>query len=189
MSPGKESEFPLLMAELRRVEALVNEKTAIVLTFTDGRSGRILWNLSGLRAGVFMVRRGIHGKSDLSLRFNSSIIRTVGEERFLPTVAHEYAHAIVHSMRHGAGRGRMDDFRPHGIVWSTLMKIFGHPPERCHSYPATSVQKRTVFSWRCGRCLKDYRLGIIRHRRLEKAPGYLVCGVCRGPLLHEPEQV
>lgn len=182
-------EFPTLLSELRRVERIVLETTGKDLTFSDGKSGWLLFNLRGLRAGVFSVGprgcRGGGGNFACSLRFNADIIRTVGEEGFLPTVAHEYAHAVVHALKNSRKREGGLDFSPHGALWKSLMETFGYRPQRCHDYPVLPARKGKVFDYRCGRCRKDYRLGLIRHRRLEKHPGYLVCGSCRGPLLPE----
>jgi predicted SprT family Zn-dependent metalloprotease len=179
-------DYALLLLELKRVERLTYDKFGIDLVFSDERSGRLLWNLAGLRAGVFFARKQGRGPWSLSLRFNSAMIRSVGQERFLPTIAHEYAHAVVHFLKTRRKRGTSDDFSAHGALWRALMELYGHSPERCHEYPAVSARRRAMHAYQCGHCRKEYTLGAIRHSRLEKRPGYLVCGSCRGPLLHRP---
>jgi len=180
------SGFSSLLSELERIERLTLECTGLDLTFSDGRFGHLLWDLRGLKAGVFSARKNGRGYWALALRFNLSIIRSVGPKHFLPTIAHEYAHAVVHALEIRRGRGSGEDFTPHGALWRSLMERFGHPPERCHIYPATPARKKTEYHYQCGACRKDYRLGPVRHGRLKKRPGYLVCGACRGPLLHCP---
>ncbi|MCL4485340.1 MAG: SprT-like domain-containing protein [Nitrospirae bacterium] len=181
---------PLLWRELQRAEGLVREETGLDLTFSDGRAGTLRFDLKGLRAGLFSVRlSGALDAAQMSLRFNGGIIDRVGEEDFLPTIAHEYAHAVVFVLGQNAGRKafRRDDFRPHGEIWSSLMRLFGHSPDRCHSYPVTPARRRKLYGYRCAGCNREYRLGVVRHERLAKNPGYLVCGRCRGSLRHEPE--
>lgn len=178
----------LLLEELKRIERLTYDKTGIDLVFSSEMSGSLLWNLAGLRAGVFSARKQGRGPWILSLRFNSAMIRSVGEERFLPTIAHEYAHAVVHFLKTRRKRGTSDDFRAHGGLWRSLMELYGHPPERCHEYPAISARRRAMHAYQCGHCRKEYTLGALRHSRLEKHPGYLVCGSCRGPLLHRARE-
>lgn len=184
--------FPVLLSELVRLEALVQEETGRTLVFSDGSAGEVLWNLSGLRAGVFAVRI-VRGSSPLlTIRLNRTLLARVGEGAFLQTVAHEYAHAVVWALLQARGRirkGDREEFRPHGTLWRSVMERFGHPPERCHAYPVEKIRTVRSFPYRCGACRREYRLGAIRHRRLEKHPGYLVCGTCRGTLGPVPELI
>ncbi len=179
----------LLREELRRVEDIAREKVGLDLNFSDGSAGSLHFDLKGLRAGLFSARPGSGGKAvEISLRFNGEIIERVGEEDFRPTVAHEFAHAAVYVLMRKAGKTESsEDFRPHGELWKALMRLFGHPPDRCHTYPVVPARRRKFFGYRCIGCRREYRLGAIRHERFSKNPGYLVCGRCRGPLHHEPE--
>ena len=181
--------YPLLMEELLRVEGIIRREAGLDLTFSDGRAGSLRFDLRGLRAGLFSIRIHPGGRSaETALRFNGALIERVGEGVFLPTIAHEYAHAVVFQMKRKAGRNKdRDDFRPHGEIWCSLMVLFGHPPERCHDYPVTPARRGKIFGYRCTDCLLEFRLGTVRHERLLRNPGYLVCGKCRGGLerLHE----
>ena len=176
--------YPVLMGELLRVEGIIREKAGLDLTFSDGRAGSLRFDMRGLRAGLFSVRIHPGGRScEIALRFNGGIIERVGEGVFLPTIAHEYAHAVVFHLRRKAWRNRdREDFRPHGGVWRSLMGLFGHPPERCHDYPVTPARTGKIFAYRCVDCLREFLLGVVRHERLLRNPGYLVCGKCRGGL-------
>lgn len=178
--------FPALSRELLRVEGVVRSGIGADLTFSDGALGEIRLDLSGLRAGLFVARREERSWKRF-LRFNPSIIERVGEEAFLPTVAHEYAHAVVHVFSVHRARFSGGDFSSHGALWRSLMELFGHEPKRCHDYPAKPARSVKTFLYRCRDCGKDYRLGPVRHGRLEKNPGYLVCGSCRGGIVHSPE--
>ncbi len=158
------------------------------MTFSDGKDGSIQWNVRGMRAGIFSVRIVPGKKPEIALRFNVGILRMVGEEAFRSTLAHEYAHAIVYRMvgRKKKSGSSSEETRPHGSIWRNLMILYGHPPIRCHDYPALPVHARRTFNYRCGDCRQEFRLGVVRHERLKKKPGYLVCGKCRGNLRHEP---
>lgn len=189
-NPLQGPSHPLLREELRRVEEIVREKMGLDLNFSDGSAGSLRFDLKGLRAGLFSVRPAKGGMSvEISLRFNGEVIDRVGEEDFRPTVAHEFAHAVVYTLMQKAGKkGSSEDFRPHGNLWRVLMGFFGHPPDRCHTYPVVPARRRKFFGYRCLGCRREYRLGALRHERLSKNPGYLVCGRCRGLLHHEPER-
>ncbi len=183
-SRGAPVPYPLLQEEILRVEGIIRERSGLDLTFSDGRAGSLRFDLRGLRAGLFSVR--LHPgdrRQEMSLRFNGEIIERVGEEVFLPTIAHEYAHAVVFQLKYNGGkRGDRADYSPHGTFWRSLMKLFGHPPDRCHDYPVSRARTGKVFGYRCTDCLREFRLGVIRHERLLRDPGYLVCGKCRGGL-------
>lgn len=171
--------FPVLFRELRRVESLITAKTGTSLIFSDGSLGNVRFDVSGLRAGLFVARR--EGRSwKRMLRLNPSIIRKVGEEAFRPTIAHEYAHAVVHVLSEARPRSKGGAFSSHGALWRSLMELFDHPPQRCHNYPVTPARTLKSYLYGCQSCAKEYRLGPVRHGRLEKNPGYLVCGACRG---------
>ncbi len=179
-SCGKDlSSFPVLYGELCRVESLIMGKTGIRLTFSDGALGDVRFDVSGLRAGLFAARcEG--GEWRRILRFNPSIIFKVGEVAFRPTIAHEYAHAVVHFLSGVRPRTRGMDFSSHGGLWRSLMELFGHPPRRCHDYPVEPARIVRTYLYSCRNCVREYRLGPVRHGRLEKNPDYLVCGACRG---------
>ena len=173
------SSFPVLYGELRRIESLIMGKTGIRLTFSDGSCGDVRFDVSGLRAGLFAARRE-GGEWRRILRFNPSIVLKVGEAAFCPTIAHEYAHAVVHFLSGVRPRPRGLDFSSHGGLWRSLMELFGHPPRRCHDYPVTPARRLKSYLYACQSCPREYRLGPVRHGRLEKNPDYLVCGACRG---------
>ncbi|MGC8529725.1 MAG: SprT-like domain-containing protein [Leptospirillia bacterium] len=173
--------YPILFRELARIESLIEEKTGTRLTFSDGSLGEVRFDVSGLRAGLFVARKD-GGTWTRVLRFNPSIILKVGEEEFRPTVAHEYAHAVVHVFSGARPRPKGIDFSSHGGLWRSLMELFGHPPRRCHDYPVTPARTVRTYLYSCQRCEREYRLGPVRHGRLERNPGYLVCGACRGTI-------
>ena len=155
------------MEELLRVEGIIRREAGLDLTFSDGRAGSLRFDLRGLRAGLFSIRIHPGGRSaETALRFNGALIERVGEGVFLPTIAHEYAHAVVFQMKRKAGRNKnRDDFRPHGEIWRSLMVLFGHPPERCHDYPVTPARRGKIFGYRCTDCFLEFRLGTVRHRQ------------------------
>ena len=173
--------YPVLFRELARIESLIEEKTGSCLTFSDGSLGSVRFDVAGLRAGLFVARRE-GGRWTRVLRFNPSIILRVGEEAFRPTMAHEYAHAVVHVLSGVRPRAKGMDFSSHGELWRSLMELFGHPPRRCHDYPVTPARTVRIYLYSCQSCDREYRLGPVRHGRLGKNPGYLVCGVCRGKI-------
>ena len=178
--------YPILFRELVRLESLIEDTMGRCLTFSDGSLGDVRFDVSGLRAGLFVARRE-GGEWSRVLRFNASIVSRVGEEAFRPTVAHEYAHAVVHVLSGVRPRARGMDFSSHGGLWGSLMELFGHPPRRCHDYPVTPARTVRTYRYSCQSCDREYRLGPVRHGRLKKNPGYLVCGACRGKILHLPD--
>jgi SprT protein len=76
------------------------------------------------------------------------------------TFLHECAH-IVADLRYGANCR-------HDWRWRRVMKLFGEPPEVCHSLPYISPGAHAVVTWVCHNCGGEYHFVRPPRRRIEE---------------------
>lgn len=88
----------------------------------------VLFNLTGTCAGK-AARKGTY------IRYNLDICATNEEDFFKRTVPHEVAHIVVAQLS-GAR------VKPHGNQWKRVMRLFGAPMSRTHTYDMTDVPIR-----------------------------------------------
>lgn len=156
---------------LARVETCYQQAEA----FFDCRFLRpqISLRLRGLKAGVAHL-------TENRLRFNAQLYRENREHFLRQTVAHEVAHLVAHQ-RFGAG------IRPHGSEWQQIMlKVYGLPAERCHSYEVKRRQRPYLYRCQC----PDGELFPFtpqRHALVLRGRSYL-CRRCRATLVFSGEQ-
>ncbi len=130
----------------------------------------IRFDLRGQAAGQARIAPG---RISL-LRYNPALLAANVKDFLVQTVAHEVAHLVAFEVfgRH---------IRPHGVEWQAVMRLFGVPPQRCHSYVATESDRRRLarHTYHCG--CRTHELSSIRHNRIAKGQQYL-CRACGQPL-------
>lgn len=94
----------------------------------------ITYRLRGYSAG-----QAIYESRTINL--NPILLKGNAEHFIENTVAHEFAHIIVHDMN-----GLL--VFQHGREWQDLMKMFGVAPNITHDYDVSHVAP--TFSWECG---------------------------------------
>lgn len=155
---------------LARVETCYQQAEA----FFDCRFLRpqISLRLRGLKAGVAHL-------TENRLRFNAQLYRENREHFLRQTVAHEVAHLVAHQ-RFGAG------IRPHGNEWQQIMlKVYGLPAERCHSYEVRRRQRPYLYRCQCPD--GEFPFTPQRHALVLRGRSYL-CRRCRATLVFSGEQ-
>jgi SprT protein len=137
----------------------------------------VAWSLRGLTAGYCKYLPD--GTSEITLNQNIAIAEG---EKFVQTIAHEFAHATAWALAHARGERRITAH--HGREWQSIMNCFGFPAERCHSYEsATAVRLVEKFRYRCG-CGPVQLVGAKIHRKIQSGAKY-TCRVCRRVLVSE----
>jgi predicted SprT family Zn-dependent metalloprotease len=140
----------------------------------------VRWALRGLTAGYCKYITG--GASEINL--NAKIAGAEGD-KFVSTIAHEFAHAVVWAIQHTQGLRRVTDH--HGPLWQQVMNAFGYPAQRCHSYEsAEAVRHIEKFKYRCG-CKAVQLVGPKIHAKIQRGSIY-TCRVCRRKLVAEAER-
>jgi predicted SprT family Zn-dependent metalloprotease len=120
------------------------------------------------------TRAGVANEPDAKIALNARLLARHPDE-VLPTLVHELAH-LVRFDRHGPTR------RPHGARWRRLMVLAGFPPTACHRMDVGDLAvRRAAWLYRCATCAREYRVGSLRHRRLERNARAYGCS-CRRPL-------
>ena len=95
------------------------------------------------------------------------------------TYLHELAHIVAYYIFGRAERG-------HGPRWGKIMRIFGLPPERCHSLETTHLRRKlTRYLYSCSEgCEKNeskFKLTPNSHKKFNKKYPYR-CPKCKLPL-------
>lgn len=130
----------------------------------------IRFDLRGMAAGQ---ARWTEGERPV-LRYNLAMAQSDPSRFLAQTVPHEVAHLVT-----AACWGRT---RPHGAEWQAIMKFFGAPPNRCHSYAVPDATHRRQRRWpySCG-CQK-HALSTTRHHRAQAGQASYHCRRCGGRL-------
>lgn len=122
----------------------------------------------GSRAGVCRYRRGpsLERVVDCEVRINSQLA-TVAPDEVADTLAHEFAHAIVETMRVWKGHRRKGLWSSHGAIWRMVMRTLGYQPSRCHTLDLkpTRRERRWVYEAACG---TRVRVSTTLHNRIQK---------------------
>ena len=131
------------------------------------------WSLRGLGAGECQFLKS--GAS--RIRLNADIAAKVGHEEFLSTIAHEFAHAVdwAYAKLHGVQESG------HGARWAAIIRSFGYPAQRCHSYDAVAVRHVEKFRYVC-HCGPVQLVGPKIHRKIQAGAVY-TCSKCRSRLV------
>ena len=139
----------------------------------------VSWDMRGLTAGWCMYQPDGTSK----IRLNGDIALAEGDA-FVSTIAHEYAHAVDWALDFKAGMLRKQEH--HGWQWRRIMRAFGYPPVRCHSFEsAVAVRHVEKFKYRCA-CGPVQLVGPKVHKKLQQGAMYF-CRRCKARLIAEPE--
>jgi len=155
---------------IARVEACYQQ--AEVFFSCRFRRPEVSLRLRGLKAGVAHL-------TENRLRFNAQLYQENREHFLRQTVAHEVAHLVAHQ-RYGAS------IRPHGSEWQQIMlKVYGLPAERCHSYEVRRRQRSYLYRCQCPD--GEFPFTPQRHALVLRGRSYL-CRRCRATLVFSGEQ-
>jgi SprT protein len=126
----------------------------------------IRFDLRGLAAG--QARWGI-GERPV-LRFNLAMAEAETARFLAQTVPHEVAHLVT------AACWRKT--RPHGIEWQSVMRFFGAPADRCHTYrvPDATHRRQRRWTYTCG--CQSHALSTTRHNRAQAGQVSYHCRRC-----------
>lgn len=121
---------------------------------------------------------GTANSRDWKVNFNSVLLMENGDKFINRTVPHELAHLVdyqLHPENFFSGRGRKQTI--HGWTWKSIMRLFGAPTTRCHTYDTTNSKVRTrritKHIWVCGCGEVEIKLGPKRHKNQLNSPsGY-----------------
>src|SRR5881394_976264 len=159
------------LAEIERCRKIAEARFGVSPPVT------VRWALRGLTAGYCKYVPG--GASEINL--NAKIAGAEGD-KFIETIAHEFAHAVVWAIQFKQGARRVTDH--HGWLWQSVMNSFGYAAERCHSYEsAEAVRHVEKFRYRCG-CKAAQLVGPKIHKKIQMGSIY-TCRVCRRRLVAE----
>ncbi len=159
---------------------LVHRRVRELLRLVPGvPSPPIQFTCKGIKSGTANNRRG--------LNFNPILLRE-NRERFIErTVAHELAHWVVYKRwveQWDHNKGRWTGPRAHGRQWAAVMRTFGVPADRCHSYDTTNARVRRVqrgFKYSCKCRTADFT--IVRHNKVRRGQTY-TCTLCNTKLVY-----
>ncbi len=100
------------------------------------------------------------------IRLNAYALVNNLDDYLLQTIGHEYAHLTAHNHFGQA-------IRPHGKEWASVMRSYGLPAKRCHSYNVKPARKTTRYEYFCDKCGVSMKVGKIRHNKMAKGSIYI----------------
>lgn len=165
------------MQKVKPIDKKLQRKVINVTNRYIRRAGRIMqrsfdtvpvrFDLTGRMAGMYRV-----DKRGRVIRFNPYIFAKYFEDNLAVTVPHEVAHYIIEQV-HG-----LEDVRPHGEEWQSLMRAFGASTRRTCHYDFTGVPVRSQrrFAYRCA-CL-IHQLSARRHNQIIQGTAEYYCRHC-----------
>jgi len=133
------------------------------------------WSLKGMVAGMFCTQF-----DRKFFKVNMALAKDNLEDYLNQTVPHEFSHYIVRAV---AAKNIFGRPKSHGQEWKNVMiRVFGLDPKRCHSYDVSQVRQRhgNYYEYKCA--CKTFKLGSVRHHRLQVNPNRYWCPNCKGHL-------
>ncbi len=131
----------------------------------------ILFDLSGMASGMFLLKKGVP-----TIRYNPYIFSKHFSYSLANTVPHEVAHYIIYSL-YGPKA-----VRPHGREWKELMLQFGVTPSRTNTLNLDGIptrrQKRHSYKCHC----TDHQLTSRRHNQIIEGRAKFFCRACKAEL-------
>ena len=131
----------------------------------------ILFNLSGMASGMFLVKQGVP-----KIRYNPYIFAKHFDYSLANTVPHEVAHYVIFSL-YG-----LKTVRPHGREWKDLMRQFGAEPNCTNTLDLDGIPTRRHkrHPYRCS--CTDHLISSRRHNRIKNGKAKYFCRSCRTEL-------
>jgi SprT protein len=131
----------------------------------------ILFDLSGMASGMFLLKHGVP-----TIRYNPHIFAKYFDYSLANTVPHEVAHYVIYSL-YGPKA-----VRPHGREWKELMLKFGATPSRTNSLNLDGIptkrQKRYLYRCNC----MDHLITSRRHNTIVAGKARYYCRACKAEL-------
>lgn len=136
---------------------------------------------------VYDVSGTIAGKAHTVSRkidFNAALLMRNQEVFINRTVPHEMAHLADYQMNpqnfYAAFRQKRD---LHGQSWQSIMQVLKvEDISRCHTYDVTGIKRestRESYVYKCESCIKEYKLSVAKHNKLQSNPHAYRCKCSR----------
>ena len=147
------------------VENRIEELSEIAKDFWDwqGETPKFTYDLRGKVGGRAFINQN-------RIAINKQAIEKYTDEYIKQTIGHEFAHIVQYNTF-------SYNIKPHGQEWAAIMRSFGLPAKRCHSYELKSARKEYQYS--CSKCGVIYNFGCKRHYRAQHGAVYTHVG-CGG---------
>lgn len=164
-----------------RIKARVNAKINECIKIAEQKFDR-QFEFPTIKYDVRGTTAGYAQDYSYTVHFNS-ILLVENEDLFInTTVPHEFAHlvdGIVYPNTRNTFGGQIKR-SIHGPTWQRIMRLFGSPVSRCHSYNTSNakVRQKARHVYTCNVCSKKMVLGPVRHRRQQRKQTYSMRG-CR----------
>lgn len=133
------------------------------------------WNWKGeIPAITYTLRGKVGGRAHIvqnRINVNNQALKTYTDEYIKQTIGHEFAHIVQYNVFDAY------NIKPHGQEWAAVMKSFGLPAKRCHSYKLKSARKEYQYS--CSKCGLIFNFGSKRHYKAQHGAIYSHVG-CGG---------
>jgi SprT protein len=131
----------------------------------------ILFDLSGIASGMFLLKKGIP-----TIRYNPYIFAKHFDYSLTNTVPHEVAHYAIYCL-YGPKA-----VRPHGKEWKELMLQFGVTPTRTSVLDLEGIPTRQQqrYSYRCN--CTDHLISSRRHNKITDGKAKYFCRSCKTEL-------
>jgi SprT protein len=138
------------------------------------RFPKIRFDLKGKCGGQFVSG----GWKDVwDIRINVEALTKYTEHYIEQTVGHEVGH-LVAKFVYGA--------KGHDYKWKRVMRDFGLPADRCHTYDLTPARRTQKFKYKCA--CSEHEVGAKVHRKLQLGAAY-TCRKCNTRLVGLSEQM
>lgn len=134
------------------------------------------FDLKGRASGMYVVRNTVR-----YFRFNPYLFAKYFDEALTSTIPHEVAHYVT-DVLYG-----INNIKPHGIEWQSVMQSFGIEPRATGRYDLTGipVRRQKRFSYRCA-CM-NHQVSSSRHNRMRKGKVAYFCRKCGDPIVPAKE--
>ncbi|MFW2372267.1 MAG: SprT-like domain-containing protein [Gammaproteobacteria bacterium] len=130
------------------------------------------FNLKGRASGMYVVRH-----TERYFRFNPYLFAKYFDEALLSTIPHEVAHYVT-DVLYG-----LNNIKPHGIEWQSVMRDFGVEPRVTGRYDLTGVpvRRQRRFSYSCA-CM-SHQVSSSRHNKIRTGKTAYFCRKCGDPIV------
>jgi SprT protein len=149
--------FNLQMMYEQEIEDRLNSLEEIALSEWD--YNRVAPRLT------FDLRGEVGGRAYLQenrIQINPEALTKYKDHYIKQTIGHEYAHLVARDYFNWR-------IASHGVEWAKIMRSFGLPPDRCHTYNLTKARNvKKKYLYRCIKCNKEFNFTAIRHNRAMK---------------------
>jgi SprT protein len=128
---------------------------------------------------TFDLRGTVGGKADIRnnyVKVNQTLCAENFDHYIKQTIGHEVAHLIAHALY------PLKRIKPHGYEWQSVMRAFGLPADRCHSYDVSTARARTTTQYAYSCNCQVINVGAKVHRNMSIGLKSYHCRKCKGIL-------